>query len=41
MYAKEITTRQILETIENIYEFETSKGFISNVTNNILPQIEY
>lgn len=28
MYAKEMTTRQISETIEDIYGFETSEGFI-------------
>lgn len=40
MYAKGMTTRQISETIEDIYGFETSEGFISDVTNKILPQIE-
>ena len=40
MYAKEMTTRQISETIEDIYGFETSEGFISDVTDKILPQIE-
>ena len=40
MYAKGMTTRQISETIEDIYGFETSEGFISNVTDKILPQIE-
>lgn len=29
MYAKGMTTRQISETIEDIYGFETSEGFIS------------
>lgn len=33
--------RQISETIEDIYGFETSEGFISDVTDKILPQIEY
>ena len=32
MYAKGMTTRQISETIEDIYGFETSEGFISDVT---------
>ena len=41
MYAKGMTTRQISETIEDIYGFETSEGFISDVTDKILPQIEY
>lgn len=40
MYAKGMTTRQISETIEDIYGFETSEGFISNVTDKVLPQIE-
>lgn len=35
-----MTTRQISETIEDIYGFETSEGFISNVTDKVLPQIE-
>ena len=35
-----MTTRQISETIEDIYGFETSEGFISDVTDKILPQIE-
>ncbi len=40
MYAKGMTTRQISETIEDIYGFKTSEGFISDVTDKILPQIE-
>lgn len=28
-----MTTRQISETIENIYRFETSENFISDVTD--------
>ena len=40
IYAKGMTTRQISETIEDIYGFETSEGFISDVTDKILPQIE-
>ena len=40
MYAKGMTLRQISETIEDIYGFETSEGFISDVTDKILPQIE-
>ncbi len=35
-----MTTRQISETIEDIYGFEASEGFISDVTDKILPQIE-
>jgi len=40
MYAKGMTTRQISDTIEDIYGFDVSEGFISNVTDKILPQIE-
>lgn len=40
MYAKGMTTRQISSTLEEIYGFETSEGFISDVTDKILPQIE-
>ena len=40
MYAKGITTRQISETLEDIYGFEASEGLISDVTDKILPQIE-
>ena len=40
MYAKGMTTRQISETIEDIYGFETSEGFISDITDKIMPQIE-
>ena len=40
MYAKGMTTRQISDTIEDIYGFDVSEGFISDVTDKILPQIE-
>ena len=40
MYAKGMTTRQISETLEDLYGFEASEGFISDVTDKILPQIE-
>lgn len=40
MYAKGMTTRQISETLDDIYGFEASKGFISDVTDKIMPQIE-
>ena len=40
MYANGMTTRQISETIEDIYGFEVSESFISDVTDKILPQIE-
>ncbi len=35
-----MTTRQISETIEDLYGFEASEGFISDVTDKLLPQIE-
>ena len=40
MYAKGMTTRQISDTLEDIYGFEASEGFISDVTDKMLPQIE-
>ena len=40
MYAKGMSTRQISETIEDIYGFEVSEGFVSDVTDKILPRIE-
>lgn len=40
MYAKGMTTRQVSETIEDIYGFETSEELISDMTDKILPQIE-
>ena len=40
MYAKGMTTNQISEILEDIYGFEASEGFISDVTDKILPQIE-
>ena len=40
MYAKGMTTRQISDTLEDIYGFDASEGFISDVTDKILPRIE-
>lgn len=40
MYAKGMTTRQISDTLNDIYGFEASESFISDVTDKILPQIE-
>ena len=40
MYAKEITTRYISDNLMDIYGFDASEGFISDVTDKILPQIE-
>lgn len=40
IYAKGMTTRQISDTLMDIYGFEASEGFISDATSKILPQIE-
>ena len=40
LYAKGMTTRQISETIEDIYGFEVSDGMVSDITDRLLPQIE-
>ena len=40
MYAKGMTTRQISDTLVDIYGFEASESFISEVTDKIIPQIE-
>lgn len=40
MYAKGMTTRQISETIEDIYGFQVSEGMVSDITDKLLPQIE-
>ena len=40
MYAKGMTTRQISDTLMDIYGFEASEGFISDVTDKIMPKIE-
>lgn len=40
MYAKGLSTRQISEQIEDIYGFEVSESFVSDVTDRLLPQIE-
>ncbi|HIW39909.1 MAG TPA: IS256 family transposase [Candidatus Eubacterium pullicola] len=40
MYARGLTTRQISEQMEEIYGFECSESFISDVTDKILQQIE-
>lgn len=40
MYAKGLTTRQISEQIEDIYEFEVSEGLVSDITDKLLPKIE-
>jgi putative transposase len=40
MYAKGLTTRQISDQIEDIYGFEVSEGFVSDVTDKILQDID-
>ena len=40
MYARGLTTRQISDQIEDIYGFECSESFISNVTDKILQDID-
>lgn len=40
MYAKGMTTRQISATIQDIYGFDVSEGFISDVTEKIIPEIQ-
>jgi len=40
MYMRGLSTRQISEQIEDIYGFEVSEGFVSDLTDRLLPQIE-
>jgi len=40
LYAKDMTNRQISETIEDIYGFEVNDGMVSDITDRLLPQIE-
>lgn len=40
MYGRGLTTRQISEQIEEIYGFDVSESFVSDVTDKILPEIE-
>nr|WP_232623221.1 IS256 family transposase [Fusobacterium canifelinum] len=40
MYARGLTTRQISEQIEEIYGFECSESFISNVTDKVIDKIQ-
>ena len=40
MYEKGMTTRQISDTIEDIYGFEVSEGMVSDITDKLLPEIE-
>ena len=36
LYAKGMTTRQISDTIEEIYSFEVSDGMVSDITDRLL-----
>ena len=38
MYGRGMTTRQISEQIEDIYGFDVSESFVSDVTDKILPE---
>ena len=40
MYARGLSTQQISDTLMDIYGFEVSEGFVSDVTDKILPKIE-
>ena len=40
MYAKGMTTRQISDTLMDIYGFEASEGLIADVPDKLLPRIE-
>ena len=40
MYAKGLSTRQISEQIEDIYDFDISEGMVSDITDKLLPEIE-
>jgi len=40
MYARGLSTRQISEQVEDIYGFDVSEGFISDITDRLLPYIE-
>lgn len=39
MYGRGLSTRQISDTLEELYGFEVSDSFVSDVTDKILPQI--
>ena len=40
MYARGMSTRQISDQIKDIYGFEVSEGLITEITNQLLPEIE-
>lgn len=40
MYARGSSTRQISEQLKEIYGFDVSDGFVSDVTDKVLPLIE-
>ncbi|XAM50788.1 IS256 family transposase ISCth4 [Terrisporobacter vanillatitrophus] len=40
MYAKDLSTRQILDKIDEIYGFEVSESIVSDITDRLLTEIE-
>ena len=40
MYARGMSTRQISDQIKDIYGFEVSEGLVTEITNQLLPEIE-
>ena len=40
MYARGMSTRQIPDQIKDIYGFEVSEGLVTEITNQLLPEIE-
>ncbi len=39
LYAKGVSTREIQDHLQNVYGLDMSPGFISNVTNKVLPLV--
>ncbi|MDD4512127.1 MAG: IS256 family transposase [Eubacteriales bacterium] len=40
MYARGMSTRQISDQVKDIYGFEVSEGLVTEITNQLLPEIE-
>lgn len=40
MYVKGLSTRQISNQIDDIYEFQVSEGMVSDITYRLLPDIQ-
>lgn len=40
MYAKDLSTRQISEQIDDTYGFEISEGMVSDIIDRLLPEIQ-